>query len=187
MGASVDSGVDARGVETGVALLGDAIGVAASGVASVGVPSALGVALGVGAIGVAARSVGAMPGVASGVDTMMVGMMMPLTLVGIGVETGVLVTAGGVHSGAFSRDSPDGPPATIIPISALAPIAKSTTNQRVRFTFCSRRQIACDDPLLAMTMPRWVRYDTDDGSPGSRSQTVAWPRPQPSTMEFDAG
>jgi hypothetical protein len=139
VGEMVDSGVDTRGVETAVALPGDASGVAASGVAGVEVPSALEVALGAGATGVAAGLVGALPGVASGVGTMMVGIMMLLTSVGIGVETGVLVTAGGVHSGAFSLDSPDGPPATIMPISALAPIARSTTNQRVRFTSCSRR------------------------------------------------
>jgi hypothetical protein len=70
-------------------------------------------------------------------------MMMPLEIVGSGVERGVLVIAGGVHSTAFSRDRPDGPPATTMPISALAPIARSTTSQRVRFTSCSHLLPGC--------------------------------------------
>jgi hypothetical protein len=161
VGASVASGVDEPGVAIGVVLLGEARGVATSGVAGAEVLLTLGVALAFKMTGVPARSVGALPGVASGVDATRVGMMTPLATVGNGVGTGVLVIGGGVHSMAFSRDSPDGPPATIIPISALPPIARSTTSQRVRFTSCSRRQIACRDPLLAKTMPRQERYDTD--------------------------
>ena len=154
VGPSVASGLGEPGVAIGVALFGEASGVAICGVAGAGVLSFVRVALGEGATGVTARSVGARTGVASGVLTVMVGMMTPLATVEKGVETGVLVIAGGVHSIAFSRDRPDGPPATIMPMSALPPIAKSTTSQRVRFTSCSRLQIACHDPLLVETMPR---------------------------------
>ena len=149
VGASVATGVDASGVAMGVARTGDATGVALSGVAASGVRCGVGVADGTGATGVAAGLVGELVGVAPGVGTMIVGTMMPLEIVGIGVERGVLVIAGGVHSIAFSRDKPDGPPATTIPITALAPIARSTTSQRVRFTSCPRHQIGCHNPLFA--------------------------------------
>ena len=147
VGPKVASGDEATGVATGVALLGEAIGVAASGVAGARVSPAPGVATADGTTGVETCKVRSLPGVASGVDRTMVGMMTPLVFVVIGVETGVLVIAGGVHSMAFSRDRPDGPPATNIPISALPPIAKSTTSKRVRFASCSRFQIASYDPL----------------------------------------
>jgi hypothetical protein len=173
VGASVGSGVDEFGVAIGVALFGEARGVATFGVAGAGVPAAQGVALTSDATGVAACTVGAPPGVALGVDKTIVGMMTPLVSAAIGVETGVLVVAGGVHSMAFSRDRPDGPPATIIPISALPPIAKSTTSQRVRFTSCSRRQIAYRAPLLSKTMPRRERCDIDAGFFDSRYSVLA--------------